>query len=192
MAKTRKHTTSQAFNKATLLVFALIAGSFVGWLYEVFICGPLNGEGIDLAHGGLGLPFLQIYGFGALIIQAVFGLSDKKRPWWLLFIATCILTAILEYGAGLIMLNAFGVQTWDYRVPGWDFMRTPDGLLCLRGVLTFGIMGLILLKAFNPWAKRALKRHRFLFALIIWALTALLVAGMLNAYIFHWVYVTPN
>lgn len=47
------------------------------------------------------------------------------------------------------MLHVMGIRTWDCRIPGWDFLASPDGLVCLRASLTFGVMGLVQLRGLN-------------------------------------------
>ena len=48
------------------------------------------------------------------------------------------------------MLHGLGVQTWSYLDPGWDFMASPDGLICLRVSVTFGVGGMLLLRYIMP------------------------------------------
>lgn len=62
----------------TRVAFMFCIGGLVGWLYEVFICAPLNQMPIDLTHGGLGIPFLMIYGAGSALIELVLGLERKQ------------------------------------------------------------------------------------------------------------------
>ena len=137
----------RALNTIISLMVAFLCGGVIGWAYEVFLCGPFNGDGIDLGHGGIGIPFLVIYAAGALAIELVFGCSRKQFNPLLQILACALLCTILEYAAGLLMLHVLGVQTWDYRTPGWDFLATPDGLICFRASLTFGLMGLLQLRA---------------------------------------------
>jgi len=137
----------RVLNTTISLMVAFLCGGVIGWVYEVFLCGPFNGDGIDLGHGGIGIPFLAIYAVGALAIEVVFGCNRKQFNPFLQILACALLCTALEYAAGLLMLHGLGVQTWDYRTPGWDFLATPDGLICFRASLTFGLMGLLQLRA---------------------------------------------
>lgn len=168
---------------ALVLAVFVVAGC-AGWLYETAI-GLMERGTADWDHGGLGIPFLQIYAFGAVLIELVFG----GRAFWrerpvACFFAICALTAVLEYAAGAAMLYGLGVQTWDYRVPGWDFLCTPDGLLCLRGVLSFAVMGMLLLYPLDTGLGRLRTRFPRAFDTVAFGFTALVVVAMVAAYAF--------
>lgn len=170
---------------ATRIAFMFIMGGLVGWVYEVFFCGPLNGIGIDLGHGGLGIPFLTIYAVGALFIELVLGLGRRRHHPLLQLVESAMLCTLLEYVSGLVMLHVIGIRTWDYRIPGWDFLVSPDGLVCLRASLTFGVMGLIQLRILNDlYEKLATKNPRGL-TVVVCLLVTVVVLALLNASFFH-------
>lgn len=64
-------------------------------------------------------------------------------------VGSALLCTLPEYASGLAMLHVMGIRTWDCRIPGWDFLASPDGLVCLRASLTFGVMGLVQLRGLN-------------------------------------------
>ena len=170
--------------RVALVLAVFVVAGCVGWLYETAI-GLVERGTADWDHGGLGIPFLQIYAFGAVLIELVFGGREfwRTRPV-ACFFAICTLTAVLEYAAGAAMLYGLGVQTWDYRVPGWDFLCTPDGLLCLRGVLSFAVMGMLLLYPLDTGLNRLRVRFPRAFDTAAFGLTALVVVAMAAAYAF--------
>lgn len=170
---------------ATQVAFAFVMGGLVGWAYEVFICGPLNGIGIDLGHGGLGIPFLTIYAVGAALIELAFGMGRRQRHPLLQLLESAALTTLLEYATGLAMLHILGVRTWDYRVPGWDLLVSPDGLVCLRASATFGVMGLIQLRGVDRLHGALADRCPRGLAITVWLLVAVVVAALLNASLLH-------
>lgn len=168
--------------RLALIAAAFVIAGFVGWVYEAGI-GLIERGYADLSHGGIGIPFLQIYGIGAILIEMFFGGEHELRknvP--LCALAICVLTAVFEYGAGAIMLYGLGVQTWDYRVPGWDFLCTPDGLLSLRGVLSFAIMGLLLLYPIDTCTNALRKKSPLVFDIVTWVLVAVVVISIAASY----------
>jgi len=180
------HTLARQ-SRLALIASAFVIAGVLGWLYEAGI-GLVERGWFDPEHGGLGIPFLQIYGFGAVAIECLFGVGgiwDRllKRPLHC-FLAICVLTAVLEYAVGAVMLYGFGIQTWDYRVPGWDFLCTPDGLLCLRGVLSFAVMGLLLLYPVDTLMRRVHARWPRAFTLLAWGCVAFAMVMMVRAYAF--------
>lgn len=169
----------------TRVAFMFCIGGLVGWIYEVFICAPLNQMPIDLTHGGLGIPFLMIYGAGSALIELVLGLERKQSAWWMQLLAVIVLTTTVEYVTGLIMLRIVGVQTWDYRLPGWDFLVSPDGLVCLRASLTFGLMGLLQLRELSRLYEWMFVTNARVSRVAIWLCFALVVLALLNGSFLH-------
>lgn len=73
------------------------------------------------------------------------------------------------------MLDAFGAQTWDYRAPGWDWgFVTPDGLLCMRALLTFAGMGMLQIFVVDAMCDRLRRRWGHFDAVMIAAALAVL------------------
>ena len=169
--------------RLALAAAAFVVGGVVGWLYEVGI-GVLERGFFDWEHGGLGIPFLQIYGIGSALVMLLLGRANSPVRAYppLCFAAICLLTATLEYASGAAMLYGLGVQTWDYRVPGWDFMCTPDGLLSLRGILSFGVLGIILVYPIKSLARKLRARMPRTFDTTVWSLTAFIMAVAVVTY----------
>lgn len=140
----------------TIAVLAFLVGGVVGWVYETFICASMAGREINLMHGGMGIPFLTIYAVGAFLIAFLLGprLAGREGGWrrvFVQFLAATLLCTAVEYATGFVMLHGIGVQTWSYLDPGWDFMASPDGLICLRASVMFGVGGMLLLRYIMPW-----------------------------------------
>ena len=103
----------------------------------------------------MGIPFLTIYAGGALLIASLLGprLAGREGGWQRVivqFLAATLLCPAVEYATGFVMLHGLGVQTWSYLDPGRDFMASPDGLICLRASVTFGVGGMLLLRYIMP------------------------------------------
>lgn len=140
----------------TIAVLAFLVGGVVGWIYETLICAPMAGREINLMHGGMGIPFLTIYAVGAFLIAFLLGprLAGREGGWRRIlvqFLTATLLCTAVEYATGFVMLHGLGVQTWSYLDPGWDFMASPDGLICLRASVMFGVGGMLLLRYIMPW-----------------------------------------
>lgn len=147
---------SMSSREATVSVLAFLVGGVVGWIYETLICAPMAGREINLMHGGMGIPFLTIYAVGAFLIAFLLGprLAGREGGWrrvLVQFLAATLLCTAVEYATGFVMLHGLGVQTWSYLYPGWDFMASPDGLICLRASVMFGAGGMLLLRYIMPW-----------------------------------------
>ncbi len=183
VGRTKQPRDESMRERLALAAAAFVVGGVVGWLYEVGI-GVLERGFFDWEHGGLGIPFLQIYGIGSALVMLLLGRADspvRAHPP-LCFAAICLLTATLEYASGAAMLYGLGVQTWDYRVPGWDFMCTPDGLLSLRGILSFGVLGIILVYPIKSLARKLRARTPRTFDTTVWSLTAFIMAVAVVTY----------
>ena len=183
VGRTKQPRDESMRERLALAAAAFVVGGVVGWLYEVGI-GVLERGFFDWEHGGLGIPFLQIYGIGSALVMLLLGRADspvRAHPP-LCFAAICLLTATLEYASGAAMLYGLGVQTWDYRVPGWDFMCTPDGLLSLRGILSFGVLGIILVYPIKSLARKLRARMPRTFDTTVWSLTAFIMAVAVITY----------
>lgn len=189
---------------------AFVLGGFIGWAYEELI-GIVEHGHFDPSHGGLHVPFLFVYGVGALLIEHVFGnavhakilsrngkdksetsktrditkfepITDKIRNPLVTFLGICLLTTALEYSTGLFMLHVLGVRTWDYRVTGWDFLCTPDGLLCLRGVLSFAVAGMFLLYVLDKHFLKMGTKDRRKCSLVFTIVTIIIVIDAIISY----------
>ena len=157
----RRTDTSKAIaspettKKTVVAALSFLIGGVVGWIYETLICEPMAGKPINWMHGGMGIPFLTIYAVGAFLIAVLLGgrlagWEGGKSRLFMQFFASAVLCTVVEYTAGFFMLHALGIQTWTYLDAGWDFMASPDGLICLRASVTFGLGGLLLLRFIMP------------------------------------------
>jgi uncharacterized membrane protein len=129
------------------LIFT-ISGVF-GFLYE-FIFYYFNGGMVKFYwRGGNFLPWINIYAIGAgLIYFLTFKL--RKKPY-LVFLISMISTGILEFFSGYFMdIIRGGNRCWDYNNEILNFGNI-GGFVCLRSVLIFGFMALILIYALVPF-----------------------------------------
>ena len=120
-----------------MLVFAF--GGFFGFIYEEIFYRFDLGEWVK--RGTTFGPWIPIYGFGGILILGL-TYKVKKNPFLVFLIAT-IVSGILEYTTGYVVLKLFNVRLWDYttEILNWDNI---GGFVCARSVLFFGISGVFL------------------------------------------------
>lgn len=120
-----------------LPLFDFLAGCLYEEIFYWITEGLLRNRGI--LYG----PWLPIYGIGALGIYAMKPL--KKHPA-LLFLLCALVAGIVEYIIGFAGIYFFGVRLWDYR----ELLLNIDGIICLRSVLSFAVMGILFLYLVEP------------------------------------------
>lgn len=115
--------------------------SFAGWCMEVLISLVLRKKLIN--RGFLVGPICPIYGVGALLLSAVL---DANEPPLVIFCVAFVGSAVLEYLASFVMERLFRVRWWDYTERPFNL----NGRICLESILSFGIIGVLILKLITP------------------------------------------
>lgn len=128
-----------------------ILGAFIGWIYE--ICFYFITENNLTNPGFLYGPYLPVYGYGALLMVLLFK-PLKKQPV-LIFIFSMLLTGVLEYFTGKIMVDIWHRTWWDYT----GLFLNIDGYVCLRSVLSFAIGGEVLIYFIEPQIQKLLDKE---------------------------------
>ena len=116
------------------LFLIFLIGCLVGWIYEEIFYW--FAEGVLRNRGILYGPWLPIYGIGAL---GIYALKPLKQHPVLLFLFCILVTGVVEYIIGYVGIRFLGLRLWDYR----GLFLNIDGIICLRSVISFGIMGLV-------------------------------------------------
>ena len=129
-------------NDIPTLFLLFVLYSFLGWACESAYCSIPAGRFVN--RGFLTGPFCPIYGAGALLIAAA--LAPLKGRIFLLFVASAMLTSLLEYMTGLLLETLFHVKYWDYS--GYRFNL--QGRVCLRNSLMFGAGGVAVVYFLEP------------------------------------------
>lgn len=119
--------------------------SIFGYIYELIITFVSTNKVIS--HGFLNGPWLPIYGIGSLFIMSLY--KYRKNPLKIFFLSF-IITGIVEYISGLILIKIFKKRLWDYT--GW-FLNI-DGLICFTSLLCFALGGLFVIYVMYPLVKR--------------------------------------
>lgn len=123
----------------SIIIFLIAA--FVGWVYEIIFY--YFADGAFTNRGVLYGPWLPIYGIGAVLI--LFFKSLKKHPI-VLFLSLMVITGVVEYIGGYVLLHMFCLRLWDYT----GLFLNLDGFICLRSLLTFAVGGMVLLYFIEP------------------------------------------
>lgn len=133
-------------DKLFLMVTLFLLYSFIGWVVESIYCFIVDKKFVN--RGFLIGPSLPIYGFGCLII--VFLLDRFRDNPIILFIMATIICSVLEYITSYIMEKIFKTRWWDYSNMKFNL----NGRICLRNMMFFGILALIMSYVVNPFVIR--------------------------------------
>lgn len=116
--------------------------SFLGWCLEV--CYAALNTGIFVNRGFLNGPYCPIYGVGVVIvILLVFPL---RKNMLLLYVASVVLTSVLELVTGFALEKIFHYRWWNYS----DVPFNIDGYVCLKFSLMWGIACIIVVDVIHP------------------------------------------
>ena len=141
--------------------------SFAGWVMETLWVSWCNKRLVD--RGFLIGPYCPIYGFGALFI--ILFLSKLAFSPILVFLMTIFLCGVLEYFASWIMEKIFKARWWDYSNVKFNL----NGRICLKNLIAFGIMGLVVMYVINPnieiWINYTINNEQLIvLAFILWTI----------------------
>lgn len=155
--------------KITQYIFCFVAGSFIGWLYEIAMGFIIWKEYID--RGVLHLPLCVIYGFGAFVIMVFLG---KRRSLPVIFLYGVVISTAVELGASYVIEWIAGQQLWDYSHWPLHFFQ---GRISLPSSIFFGIFSMLVIGIVYPqigkWvAKMPARVAKILDAIIVAAVAA--------------------
>ncbi len=115
--------------------------SFLGWCFESCYVSLKEKKWVN--RGFMTIPFLPIYGFGAVSI--IFTTLPFISTPLLVYIVAAVTATVLEFFTGSVMEKLFKVKYWDYSK---NFMNY-KGHICLKSSITWGFMGLLITYAVN-------------------------------------------
>lgn len=115
------------------LVLFFFTFAMIGWLWEVAL--HLFETGHFVNRGTLMGPWLPIYGYGGILIVVL--LKPFRDKPYILFILTCLLCGIVEYGTAWYLEIKYHLRWWDYT----GYFLNLNGRVCLEGLLVFGLGG---------------------------------------------------
>ena len=131
-----KYNRSVKIKSAALLIVFI---SIMGWIYECAFYSLTEGEFIR--RGFCLGPWIPIYGVGTALFLLVTGM--KEITAFKAFVAGFLGSGILEFVTGWGLYHfADGLRLWDYNTEIWNWGNI-GGFVCLRSVLIFGCLGLL-------------------------------------------------
>lgn len=142
---TATESKKQRIDRLCYIFLIFLTGCLVGWAYEEVFYWIT--EGMLRNRGILYGPWLPIYGIGAL---GIYALKPVKKYPVLLFFLCAAVTGIVEYIIGFAGIHLFGMRLWDYR----ELFLNLDGIICLRSVMNFAVMGLVFHYILEPATER--------------------------------------
>ena len=123
-----------------LLLFFIY--SVIGQFYEALTILVYENK-LDLNRGFLMGPYIPIYGVGAMFILEIGKLSNNIIIIFLLSFIICMIT---EYVTSYVMEKLFNARWWDYS----NLKYNLNGRVELGRLLSFGLMGVIIIMIINP------------------------------------------
>lgn len=130
------------------LILLFTVYSLLGWICESVSCSIEAGKFIN--RGFLNGPFCPIYGVGALLIVKLLAPFSGNLP--ALFVASVLVTSILEYLTGFLLEKLFHAKWWDYSHRRFNL----QGRVCLGNALVFGVMGVVVTRLVHPFVMQLL------------------------------------
>ena len=118
-----------------------LLASFLGWVYEIVCVWTLHHIYVD--RGILHLPMCPIYGFGFLVLYAMF--HKVKNPLYL-FVFSFLVTSVIELSASYILEYKFHMILWTYE--GWP-LNFQNRISVVSSML-FGVMTVLFTKGVKP------------------------------------------
>ena len=136
-----------------MLPLIMIISGIFGFIYEtIFYIIDL---GYFVKRGTTFGPWIPIYAFGGLFI-VLFSYRFKDKPLFV-FLINMLVTGLLEYLTGFILLKYFNIRLWDYNNEILNFLNI-NGFVCLRSVLFFGLSSLLLIYVIVPFIDKIYNR----------------------------------
>lgn len=123
-------------------LFYFLIYSFLGWCVEV--CYATLNTRKFINRGFLNGPYCPIYGVGVMTIM--YFVFPLKNNMFILFIASMILTSILEFLTGFVLEKIFHYRWWDYSNVPFNI----GGYICLKFSLMWGIACIMVVDIIHP------------------------------------------
>ena len=135
-----------------VLAYFLVFG-FFGWIFETLVVwieyGRFTCRGY-IFQGPVvwGLPLIELYGFGGVIMAVLFG-HWKSRPVKL-FLAGMTAMTLLELVGSYLCTSILKTQYWDYTNNFMNF----NGRICLSSSIAWGTLSVIGVSVVMPQIDR--------------------------------------
>ena len=136
-----RERSTMNLNFYTLCVIYLVY-SFLGWVGETVVA---TAKGRRFTNRGVASgPFCFVYGTAGVLITI--GLNDQRTSLAALFFGSMIYATVVEWLTAKLLERIHHRRWWDYS----DKKFNLDGYVCLGASLTWGALGVVVLKWGNP------------------------------------------
>lgn len=115
-----------------------------------------------------GLPMIEIYGFGAIIV--VYGFQDLRKHPVALFFTGVVLLTLFELLGSYFCTYVLGEMPWDYSDKFLNF----QGRICLSSSIAWGVGSVLGMYVISPLGKKLYHKlkGRLWFKNAVWVLIA--------------------
>ena len=121
-----------------LFIFCLF--SVIGWVLELIYRSAVTKSFVN--PGFMSGCVVPLYGFGAVIMNVICSLFENVNVHYkliLIFLIAVVVLSLLEYISGLILLNCFHLNLWDYT----EYKNNYKGFICLEFSTMWGLLALL-------------------------------------------------
>lgn len=124
-------------------IWMFLIYSFLGWCLEVIYAAAGRRKFVN--RGFLNGILCPVYGF-SMVFMLVF-MDSLKEKWFYLFLGCMIVGTVTELLTGLALEKIFHLRLWNYSEKKFQ----AGGYICATASLTWGMLGLIVVKFINPF-----------------------------------------
>ena len=132
--------------KIIYYLFIFCISSVIGWLLEEIYVLLFKNKIVN--RGFLYVPYLPLYGFGAVLIILL--LKKYKNNIYIVLPFSIIITEILEYFTGYFLYLIYHKKWWYYK----GALLNINGFICLKSAIIFSFSSLILIYIIEPLLKK--------------------------------------
>lgn len=128
--------------KGIELILVFFIYSFIGWLWESFLCSSVELNKI-FNRGFLLGPYCPIYGIGASVSYLMLG---NINSLFHIFLISAFTSCTIEYIIGFGLEKFFNQKWWNYE----NYPFHINGRVCLYGLIIFGSANIAIVKYLTP------------------------------------------
>lgn len=151
------------------LLWLFFVYSFFGWVMETTAAAVKKKRFVN--RGLVDSPFCVLYGLAALVVTVF--CQELDGIW--LFVASSIVSTVIEWSAGHLLELFYQEKWWDYSDRKWNL----DGYICFFASVLWGVLCLIMMEWGNPLLLKVFGWMPTLMGeVIVWVLIGLLSIDM--------------
>lgn len=148
-------------------LFYFFIYAFLGWCVEV--CYATLNTRKFINRGFLNGPYCPIYGVG--VIGIIYFIFPLRNNMFILFIASMVLTSVLELITGVVLEKIFHYRWWNYSNVPFNI----GGYICLKFSILWGIACVLVVDIIHPVVEDIISWVPMLAGKIILSVAAILM-----------------